>query len=163
MSVLAAAERDATDQVVVLELPPASFVREHRVFYVEHPAGQLPRVIVDRDSADFQTLAELEFPPGTAQFVPATFMQFERLLRERRADVAILDVEEADGRLPAFVRDRPLSSRVEDAVRGNNRRAAFVAQRSSDTVRNVLAAAMAPDEMVRIQHEVIDRTRVPEY
>jgi hypothetical protein len=163
MSVLAARERDATDQVVVLDFPPGSFVREHRVFYIEPRDGQLPRVIVDRDSADFQTLAELEFPAGTAQFVPANFMQFRRLLHERRADVAILDVEEADGRLPEFVRDRPLSTRVQETIHGENRRAAIVAQRSRESVQKVLYEALQPEELLRIQREVVDGIRVPEY
>jgi hypothetical protein len=165
MSVLAARELCGPEEATVLELPPRSFVKEHRVYFADGngAAETPPRVVMDRDSLDFQLLTELEFRESGATYVPATYMQFPRLIAERRADAVIWDVEEAESRMPSFVRDRTLSTRVLDQIGDTDLRAAFVARRSDDPVRRVLTACLDPNAVMRVHEEVVAGLRVPEY
>lgn len=165
MSSLAANERRKRVEPVVLELPAGSFVREHRVYFLASRGeeSRMPRVIIDRDSADFVTLTNLEFGEK-AEPVEATYMQFSRLLRERRVDAAILDIEEVDGSLPSFVTSRALSTRVLTEVGGANTRAAFVSRNPvAASVSQLVRACLIPERVLAIQEEVISGARVPEY
>ena len=166
MSALAAEERLPTESIV-LELPAQTLVAEHRVYYVDpSPAGdgRRPlRVMLDRDSADFQRLAEIEFAGGDVEFIEGTYNQLNRLLREDRADAGIWDVEEGLAALPPPILSRPLSERSLALLRERNTRATFVARSGDDAVRIVLAATLKPADFLRIQREVISGERVAEY
>ena len=165
MSALAAKELCGPNEEVVLELPAGSFVKEHRVYLAGGDAttdGPV-RVVMDRDSLDFQLLTELEFRDRGATFVPATYMQFPRLIAERRADAVIWDVEEAESRMPSFVHDRELSPSVLDKIGDSNLRAAFVVRRSDTSVRRILSACIDPATVMKVQGEVVQTRRVPEY
>jgi len=166
MSALAAEERLSTESIV-LELPAQTLVQEHRVYYVDRPHhgldGRRLRVMLDRDSADFQRLAEIEFAGNEVDFVDGTYNQLNRLLREDRADAGIWDVEEGLVSLPPPILSRPLSDRTLRFLRERNTRATFVARSGDDAVRSVLAATLKPVEFVRIQREVIAGERVAEY
>jgi hypothetical protein len=165
VSALSAGERDPARYVVALELAGGSYVREHRVFATDGTLskGARLRVIVDRDSADLATLSRLEFGEQDAELVTATYMQFARLLHERRADAAVLDIEEVGGRLPGSVRNRPLSPHVVAQIGDSNTRAAVVTLRSERAVQRVLVRCLDPERVVAIQREVIEGSRVPEY
>lgn len=166
MSSLAAGAMATPDEELVLELPASSYVLEHRVYFVERPGddGRIGRAVIDADSADFDILTRLEFAGSGTQLVPATYMQFERLLDEDRADAAILDAEEdIVARLPATIRDRPLSDRVRAEIGDRNTKAAFVGRTGEPAVRRVLAACLDPTDLLRIQADVVRRDRVPEY
>lgn len=166
MSALAAEERLPTESIV-LELPAQTLVQEHRVYYVDRSGGGVDgrrmRVMLDRDSADFQRLAEIEFGDGDVEFIEGTYNQLKRLLREDRADAGIWDVEEGLAGLPPPILSRPLSERSLALLRERNTRATFVARSGDEAVRNVLAAALKPAEFLRIQREVISGERVAEY
>ena len=166
MSALAAEER-LPDETIVLELPGGTLVEEHRVYYVEREGKSAPdrrlRVILDRDSADFQRIAEIEFGLREVDYVPGTYNQLSRLLRENRADAGIWDVEEDVGGVGPSVHNRPLSPRALEILHGRDTKASFVASFSADTVRTVVTAALRPDRMTSIQREVIDGDKVPEY
>jgi hypothetical protein len=165
MSSLAARELCGPDEDTVLELPARSFVQEHRV-YLADPDGVSTapvRVVMDRDSLDFQLLTELEFRDSAATFVPATYMQFPRLIAERRAEAVIWDVEEAESRMPSFVRDRPLSPRVLEQIGESDLCAAFVARRTDVSVRQILTACLDPATVMKVHAEVVEGRRVPEY
>ena len=106
MLALAADERGA-GATIALELPPHTYVG-----LVSRGAqgpdvttlDLLLRVVFDRYLADFQRITELEFAGQGAKFVPATYMQFARLLDEGRVDGAVWDADEAlAAHLPAFV------------------------------------------------------------
>ena len=165
MSALAADERGA-GATIALELPPHTYVAEHRV-YLRPDAADLARplrVVFDRDSADFQRITELEFAGQGAEFVPATYMQFARLLDEGRVDGAVWDADEAlAAHLPAFVTERPLSAAVQESLSGRNGRATFLVRSDDPVAHHVVTTVLRPTALLAIQHEVISGTRVPEY
>jgi hypothetical protein len=166
MSSLSAGAMLTPDEELIVELPPQSYVLEHRVYYVDRPGGggRIGRAVIDEDSADFDILTRLEFAGSETRLVPATYMQFERLIDEDRADAAILDAEEdIVARLPATIRDRPLSKAVRAAIGDRNTRAAFVGRAGEPAVRHVLEACLDPGDLLRIQADVVRRDRVPEY
>jgi hypothetical protein len=165
MSALAAKELCGPEEETILELPVGSFVKEHRVYVTRDRAthDEPLRVVMDRDSLDFQLLTELEFRNSGATFVPATYMQFPRLIAERRAEAVIWDVEEAESRMPSFVQDRPLSQRVLDQIGDRNLRAACVVRASDLSVQHVLTACLDPTTVMTIQREVVESQRLPEY
>jgi hypothetical protein len=165
MSALAAKELCSPDEAIVLELPVGSFVKEHRVYLAGGVAvtDRPLRVVMDRDSLDFQLLTDLEFRESGATFVAATYMQFPRLIAEHRADAVIWDVEEAATRMPPGVRDRKLSASVLDKIGDRNLRAAFVVRASDWSTRLVLSAALSPTTVMKVQGEVVRAQRLPEY
>jgi hypothetical protein len=165
MSVLAANQLRGPGEETVLELPVGSFVKEHRVYLAADGAGsESPlRVVMDKDSLDFQLLTELEFRGAQATFVTATYMQFPRLIAERRADAVIWDVEEAESRMPSFVQTRPLSPIVLEQIGDSNLRAACVTRASNGSARSILAACLDPAAIMKVQAEVLAGRRVPEY
>lgn len=165
MSSLAARET-GPQEVVALELPDRSYVNEHRVYYVQRPGrlGAPARVLMDRDSADFQYIAELEFGGSSAQFVPANYMQFARLLKADEADVAIWDSEEAvGGALDLSVQHRSLSRQSLEQLAGANTRAAFIVRRDDVPAQEVVRECLPVDRLLRVQSEVVAEERVPEY
>jgi len=165
MSALAAGERSAAE-TIALELPPQSYVVEHRV-YLRSDAATLDRplrVVFDRDSADFQRITELEFAGQSAEFVPATYMQFARLLDEGRVDGAVWDADEARAaHLPAFVVERPLSEAARARLSDRNSRATFLVRSSDAVAHHIVTSVLRPGALLAIQAEVIAGTRVPEY
>ncbi len=165
MSALAATELCGPGEEAVLELPPFSFVREHRVYFVDgdRPSGEPLRVAVDRDSLDFQLLTELEFRDSGATFVSATYMESPRLLEERRAEAVVWDVEEGKARMPSFVRDRPLSKHVLDQIGTSDLSAAFVTRRSDASVRRLFQICLDVDALMRLQDEVMAGRHLPAY
>jgi hypothetical protein len=165
MSALAAEERLPTESIV-LELPTQTLVYEHRVYYVDRAGDGSPkclRVVLDRDSADFQRLTEIEFGNTDVEFIEGTYSQLHRLLREDRADAGVWDVEEGVIALPPPILSRPLSDRALEIIKGRNTRATFVAASADHAVRSVLTAALKPEVLLQIQREVISGERVPEY
>ena len=165
MSALAAGERSA-GETIAQELPPQTYVGEHRVYLrpdvtaIDRPL----RVVFDRDSADFQRITELEFAGQGAEFVPATYMQFARLFDEGRVDGAVWDADEAlAAHLPAFVTERPLSAGVRHSLADRNSRATFLVRSDDPVAHHVVTTVLRPTALLAIQHEVISGTRVPEY
>lgn len=164
MSSLAAVELAGNGTCVAVELSPSSFVREHRVYYV--PSGRVGgrlRVGIDRDSIDFERLTELEFGDVDAEFMPGPYMHAVALMRDRRLDAAVGDVEEAFVRFPSFVRDRRLSDKVREVIGDRNTRAAFVC-RTDDVATHVVLKDSLDDASIAVtQAEVLAGQRVPEY
>ena len=165
LSALAARELCGSGERVLLELPAPSFVREHRVYYADRAEGMNgpPRVVIDRDSLDFQRLTELEFEGTGARFVPASYMEFPRLMAEREADAVIWDVEEAEARMPRFVRSRSLSARVVAQIGDSDLRTAFIARTEDTSVQLVAKACLDPAALMRIHGQVVEHKRVPSY
>lgn len=169
MSLLAANHLRGAGEETVLELPTGSYVKEHRIYLAGDTSGNgtspdaSTRVVMDKDSLDFQLLTELEFRGNKATFVPATYMQFPRLIAERRADAVIWDVEEAESRMPSFVQSRPLSPQVLEEIGDSNLRAACVTRASNSSARCVLVASVDPAKVMKIQAEILAGQRVPEY
>jgi len=167
MSALAARELMGPRESELLELPAGSFVLEHRVYFVDDGVcvedSDGLRVVIDRDSLDFQRLSELEFEGSSVTFVPASYMEAPLLLSQRKADAVIWDAEEAEARMPAGIHDRALSPRVVDRVGDTNLRAAFVGRSADDSVARTVRASLSPETLIGIQREVLASARLPSY
>ena len=164
MSALAAAERTA-DETTTLELPTGTYVSDHRVYFTRRaPAGSRLRVAFDRDSIDLQRMAQLEFGDDEPILVPSRFTQFVRLLVDGEIDAAIWNVDEPiAGELPASVESRPVSSRVLAKLAGANTRVTFLARTEDHLTQSVVRACFRVPEILRVQRDVMNGERVPEY
>lgn len=164
MSSLAAQQLAGGDTQLVVELEPESFVREHRVYYAPGRSDRVPlRVGIDTDSFDFQWLTEHEFADMGVEYVPGPYMHSVALMRERRLDAALGDVEEAFAPFPRTVRDRPLSDSVRAVVGTRNTSAAFVCRTDDVAARTILTHVLDAEEVAQVQGEVLAGQRVPEY
>jgi YhfZ-like protein/regulatory GntR family protein len=149
---------------IALTLPPGTFVREHRVFLASgdrHP-GHRPRVGIDRSSFDFERLTELEFG-DTADLVPLNYLKVVREIESDAIDAGILDVDDALMRIPVGMPSRPLSPSVLAALAGANLSTSFVTRSPDIATQAVIRACLDPGAMVRIQEDVIEGRRPPEY
>lgn len=165
ISSFSAREMCEPSEMTVLELPAHTYVKEHRVFYTEPAAtftGKL-RVVIDRDSADLQRLTEVEFEGSSAEFIPATYTQYARLLAEGRADAAIWDTDEAGLRVSSQVQNRPLSDRVRAMIGDTNTQASFVARSDARAVGVIVRECLGHPELLKIQNDVLTGKRVPGY
>jgi hypothetical protein len=149
---------------IVMSLPAGTFVREHRVFLApgRPPRGRRLRVGIDRSSFDFERTTELEFG-DSAEFVPLNYLKFVREIEAGRIDAGILDVDDALMRIPPDMASRALSERTVAALRGSNLSTAFVARAGDLATQSVLRSCLDPEEMVRVQEDVIEGRRPPEY
>ncbi|MCC7210011.1 MAG: hypothetical protein IT323_22095 [Anaerolineae bacterium] len=150
----------------VLKLPPQTYIREHRVFVrdgLKESPQRVIRVAIDRDSADLQRLAELEFQSNDVEFVPATFMQFGQLLESAQVDAIVWDVDEAKGKLPPTAYSRPLSDAVHQHIGHANTQANLVARCDDDVFATVIERSLNTSRLLKIQQEVLAGKRVPSY
>jgi YhfZ-like protein/helix-turn-helix protein len=164
MSALAAAER-TSEETTALELPAGTYVLDHRVYFtrVDGP-GQPLRVAFDRDSIDLQRMAQLEFEDAKPEFVPSRFTQFLRLLSDGDINAAIWNVNEPiSGPLPPSIESRAISARVLDKLGGANTRVTFLTRTEDHLTQSVLRSCLRVPELLRIQTEVMNGDRVPEY
>jgi hypothetical protein len=164
MSEFAAAMACGPDERIA-RLAPNTFALERRVFYDDRrrdPSRRL-RVVIDRDSADLQRLAELEFEDQDVEFVPAVYMQFVRLIEDGLADAAVWDMDETTLRLPQHILSRPLSARVKTAVGDTDTRAALVTRRDDPAATAVVDGCLTDSRVAEVQRDVLSGTRVPGY
>jgi hypothetical protein len=75
----------------------------------------------------------------------------------------IWDVEEAEARMPPFVRSRSLSARVVAQIGDSDLRTAFIARAQETSVHLVAKACLDPAALMRIHGQVVDHKRVPSY
>jgi hypothetical protein len=165
MSALAAGSLTGSDEAIVLELNPGSYVKEHRVLVrADVLAGAVDRlrVGVDSDSVDFVRLTELEFPVR-ASTRTGSYMLLADLLNQGMIDALVWDAEEGFASPGADVADRPLSAATLDTVGASNTIAAVVARAADTAVAQVVHAAMRVPGIVQIQEEVLDGRRTAEY
>lgn len=151
---------------IVLELPPKTYVQEHRVFYSDDPAkwgNRRLRVAMDRSSTDIQRLTELEFEGEAVDYIPTTYMRYAQMLKQRQVDALIWDIDETHIRLGSEAPSRPLSDRVLNKIKGKNTQASFIAASDDLTTPAILLGSLKIDELLRIQKAVMDGKRVPEY
>lgn len=166
ISVFAARDMCSPAEICVLELPAQTYIKEHRVFYLDQArqtqSGAL-RVATDCDSADLQRLTELEYQSADVEFVPVTFMQYAELLARGEVDAIVWDVDEAQGKLPPFVYSRTLSDHVLQSIGDSNTRASIVGRSSDDVFNVVIRQCLDPERLLDIQQEVVTGKRVPSY
>jgi YhfZ C-terminal domain len=164
VSALAADFLGPPDLVTELVLTPNSFVREHRVYFLEGrpQAGRL-RVAVDPSSLDFERLTTLEFVGQDVELVGMNYLTTIRAIQAGTIDAAILDVEDALMRFPPDIGSRPLSPRVLTTLGDSNTRAAFVCRSEDVAVRAFVRECLDPTLLLAVQQEVMSGTRPPEY
>lgn len=164
VSALAADVLGPPDLVTALVLTPNSFVREHRVFFMEgRPQADPPRVAVDPSSLDFERLTWLEFEGQDVEFVAMNYLTTIRAMQAGTIDAAILDVEDALMRFPSDIGSRPLSPGVLAVLGDSNTRAAFVCRTDDVAVRALVRECLDPTLLLAVQQEVMSGTRPPEY
>jgi hypothetical protein len=164
MSSFAASELCSSDDAVVMEMLPNSYNTGHRVFYTPSGEGARPvRVVVDRYSADQQLLTALEFEDREVVTVPAMTGQIARLLEGGQADAAVWTVDEMQSRWPASVLDRPLSQAVRERIGDRDTRAVLVGKSVDASVLRAVCVALDPNQVERVQLDVMAGRTVPEY
>jgi len=165
MSRFAARLECGPDEHVAAVLEPQTFAQERRVFFSEKtaPTDRPLRVVVDRDSADLQRLAELEFADQDVEFVPAIYMQFVGLIESGQADAAVWDLDETTARLSPRIRSRSLSERVRSEVQDDDTRAALVTRLGDAPATSVVKRFLGDSSIAQIQRSVVDGTLVPGY
>jgi DNA-binding transcriptional regulator YhcF (GntR family) len=164
MSSFAASELRDAGEAVVMELLPNSYNTGHRVFYTANGEGAQPvRVVVDRHSADQQLLTALEFADRELVTLPAMTGQIARMLESGQADAAVWTIDEMRTRWPAGVLDRPLSPAVRERIEDRDTRAVLVSRSSDASMLRAVCAALDPEEVERIQLDVLAGRTVPEY
>jgi hypothetical protein len=154
------------NEEIYLELPPRTYVREHKVYYtgMPFPDGANPfRVIMDSDSMDLQRLTELEFEGLQVVNIPASFMQIPPYLSDGRVDAAIWDIDEAEKKLPDAIHERPISKRVLEQIGSTPYMATLVGKKGNLAIKNVVDNCINKENILHIQKEVMNKTRLPEY
>ena len=163
MSRLAADALIGRQSEILLTLPPATFVREHRVFSSTNARDRaVRRVAIDRSSYDFERLTTLEFGDDV-EFVPLNYLRAVREIEAGRIDAAILDVEDAMMRYPPDMPSRPLSDQTLRVLAGSNTSAAFVGRVGDVAIAEVIRSCVDAAALVRVQEDVIAGRRPPEY
>ncbi len=164
VSALAADALAPPDLATVLVLAPNSFVREHRVYFVERRPQVGPlRVAVDPSSLDFERLTQLEFAGQDVELVTLNYLSTIREMERGAIDAAILDVEDALMRFPPTIGSRPLSPAVLAALDDANTRAAFVCRADDEVIRTIALECLDPVALATIQRDVIAGARAPDF
>lgn len=164
VSALAADILCPPDLEAPLVLAPGTFVREHRVYFVEgrEPNGRR-RVAVDHSSLDFERLTQLEFEGQDVDFVGLNYLTAIREMMAGTVDEVILDVDDALMRFPSSIGSRPLSDSVRASLDHANTRAAFVCRCDDAVVRTIVRECLDPARIAAIQRDVVAGARAPEF
>ncbi len=165
MSRLAAEALCTEDEEIILDLPPQSFVTDHRVFFrtqTAHPTRPL-RVGIDVDSYDIKTITELEFSHQMVEFVPVPFVQIDLHLEKSAVDAAISNIDHLEHLTGRGISSRPLSPAVLDQLQGRDTCAALVVRAGAGATRQVLQDVLDAGRLLDIQQKVVDGLLVPRY
>jgi hypothetical protein len=164
MSSFAASELCEPGDEVLVELAPNSYNTGHRVFYAaDSPRPHSLRVIVDRHSADQQLLTALEFANTDVELLPAMTAQITRLLASGQADAAVWTIDEMLASRSDGILERSMAPAVRREVGDRDTRAVLVGRAVNGEVLRAVTMLLGPDEVERIQHEVMSGQLVPEY
>lgn len=165
MSAFAAKEMTDASEETWLELPPRTYVREHKVFYRPkrtNPAAPL-RVGVDWDSFDVYRLVEMEFAGEDIQLMPMSYIQIPRLLVGDHMDAVIWSIDDLQYLLSQNIQARSLSAKVQAAVDWSDTAATLTVRSASESVCAVVSETLRIQELVSIQQKILSGEMVPEY
>jgi hypothetical protein len=154
------------NEEIYFELPTRTYVREHRVYYKDKPfpVDSKPfRVILDSDSMDLQRLTEMEFEGLNIEFVPASFMQIPALLSDGTADAAIWDIDEAEDKLSTDIKSRPISLHTREQIGNTPYIATLIGRKGDLAIKEIVDSYMNKENVLYVQKEVMNKTRLPEY
>lgn len=164
VSALAADALGPPDLATALVLAPGTFVREHRVYFVEGRATtHRRRVAVDHSSFDFERLTQLEFADQDVESVPLNYLTAVREMIAGTIDEVILDVDDALMRFPRSIGSRALSRVVRASIDDANTRAAFVCRVDDAVVRTIVGECLGQARIEAIQRDVVAGVRAPEF
>lgn len=164
VSALTAEALGPPDLETILVMSPGTFVREHRVYFVEGRASNgRRRVAVDHSSFDFERLSQLEFAGSDVELVSLNYLTAVREMIAGTIDEVILDVDDALMRFPRSIGSRPLSSTVRAGLDDANTRTAFVC-RADDAVTCTIVRECLDSALIEaVQRDVIAGVRPPEF
>jgi hypothetical protein len=165
MSRFAAEEVCTPKEQIVFDLPNASYVVGHEVFYrPDLPQdGRVLRVAIDNESTDVSRLTRLEFANQNVEFVPVTFMQLPRLLRDGIVDVGVWSTDDMQRFISPEILFRPFSPHVLEQVGENNTTAVMIASTDHHSVQAVVQTSLDKHALHLIQQQVLNGEIVPEY
>jgi hypothetical protein len=165
ISSLAADELCGRRERIILQLPPESFVTDHRVFFQKHRRNksQPLRVGIDIDSFDIEYLTEMEFPAAEVDYQKITLMQIGRHLLDGFVDAAVWNIDHMEPIINDDIDSRPLSPAVRELIGDRDTSAAMVVRAKSKAARIVLEDVLDPDSILAVQQSVISGETVPRY
>ena len=164
MSGLAAEKLCGKDYEMLFSLPPKSWVADYNVFQrMDVDPGKPLRVAVDPDSFDHRYLTDLEFKGQNIDIHHVSFVHISRLLKNCEIDAAIWTSDQNESYLGEGITSRPLSQHVMEKEGDKSVSAAFVGRKGSEAVRAILQTCINPDDVMRIQSEIVAGRMVPEY
>jgi hypothetical protein len=164
-SSLAASATTGPGELIAIDLPPGSYVLEHRVLRRVGQDGHLvapERVGVDTDSLDFQRLSDLEFAGDSAR-VSGSYMHLTELLNQGLIDAMVWDVEETFATPGPRVADVPLSDATRATIGTANTSASIVVRRDDVAAREVVRVTLDDPVLAAVQREVLEGARTAEY
>lgn len=161
MSLLAAEEfvKRYPEVTIVASLPARSYVSEH-ILVSRVQREHIRRVGIDYTSLDEMLLTEDEFrsQPGW-EGVPITRAQVLDLLREELFDAVIWNQDGIQS-VPEHVQLLPLQGAEQKRELASQ--AAIIAL-NDGPVLNVLKSLFSPEQITRVQQEIITKQRLPRY
>lgn len=165
ISCFAADELCGNAESILFRLPAGSFSSGNSVFLskTQHEAPGRLRVAIDRDSYDQTRITELEFAGQDVELRPAILPQMLRLLGMGQVDAAVVTSEDMQPHLSQAITQVPLSSSVRSFLDERDTAAAIVVRSSATEVGGSLQAAVNVDELMGIQHAVVEGRRIAEY
>jgi hypothetical protein len=164
MSGLAARELASADEEPLLTLPPGSWLSSYSVFYQAEPVvGRPLRVAVDMESYDHRRLIDLEFADQPIELRKTSYVQISRLMHSGDVDATIWTVDQGAEYAGPGILNRPLSEHVRKQVGDASISATLVGHAHNHTLRTLLQTVIDPQQILRVQKEVVAGTRNPEY
>jgi hypothetical protein len=162
-SKFAAQEVCTPKETVIMDLPSA-YVSGHAVFYRPNLPNNTPlRIAIDNDSTDVANLTRLEFVEQAVEFVPMTFMQLPRLLRDGTVDAGVWSTDDMQRFISPEILHRPFSPHVLEQIGDANTTATLIASVDNTSAHAVIESAIEQEILRDIQQKVINGDIVPEY
>lgn len=153
-----------TDEIV-LNLPPGSWLSDHKVYYrrTKQISGTSLVVAIDKDSFDHECITKLEFMGQNVEYKSVSFMQIHRLLSEGKIDAAVWTKDDMSFNVNPDILERRLSPKVEETIISTEKSTSLIIRAGSDSVRAIIEESINVDELLEIQQSVIAGDIVPEY
>ncbi len=152
-------------ELVVLSLPPGSFVGAHQLFIRANApsAGHTISAAVDPDSYDQMRLSEIEFQGQKVEFKKITFMNILHYLSTNQVDMAIWTEDDMQSHLNSNIKKQSLSPHTREAAGTADTQAALITRSGDAVVAAVVNNVLIPSQLMAVQQAVIDGMVIPEY
>jgi hypothetical protein len=165
ISKLSADELSTEHEYPLIQLPPRTFVTDHRVLLRRsRPKTDAPLVVgIDYDSYDIRYLTELEFAGEHVQYLPIPYTQTDFNFGKSAVDAVLSNADHLSHLDSRDFITRPLSPHVQ-AIMGDRDTSAVILIRRQDTASAaVLTECLQIPQMLEIQQKVVDGLMIPRY